>query len=565
MSQDIESECSDDEQFDCEAEAMETYPMVESVLPGESNRGQLETSEYQGKRIKWSSVPLATHEESEYACEIENENDHIQFRGEEIQLALDVFSQFYSPEVKSLILKYTNIRMKKEYPKSTNRTKTQFIYGRDIDAYMSILIATNYLRDNEKTVEDIFSEDVFRTPIYSSIISRDKFTWIRKCIRFDDKDTRVQGDKEAPVKQLHKLLNDTFDLKFKHFLSGKQFTVDERIVKFRGRCGHKVYMPSKPDSYGLKLWMLVDTNYFYVRNFSLYLGKENNLVHKNLACDVVINLAKSLDPGCQITTDNYFTSYDLAQKLLSRRITLLGTIRQNRKEVPRSLRATKDKEPYSTIHRFNGRVQLTSYVPKKSKVVILLSSLSPDTAIDASDERKKPNIIKNYNKQKCGVDVVDAMISHHSCSRKTRRWPQALFHNHVDFMLHNSFIVYKKHVDHFISKKKFCKMLVLALAKAHMNNRLENSIGLSKNTIEMIRLTLSYSEATASDNSNEVDETGSGSDSPIGQVRKKIKTCHEKRCPKRTSLDCFKCHKYACKAHTNKFYLCSSCASCDSE
>jgi hypothetical protein len=41
--------------------------------------------------------------------------------------------------------------------------------------------------------------------------------------------------------------------------------VDEMLVGFRGRCAFKMYTPSKPEKYGIKVMALIDarTNYFY--------------------------------------------------------------------------------------------------------------------------------------------------------------------------------------------------------------------------------------------------------------------------------------------------------------
>ena len=52
------------------------------------------------------------------------------------------------------------------------------------------------------------------------------------------------------------------------------------------------------------------------------------------------NLVKWLiDPwknkGCNVTMENYFTSVQLAEDLLAVKITLIGTIGKNRKEIPK--------------------------------------------------------------------------------------------------------------------------------------------------------------------------------------------------------------------------------------
>jgi hypothetical protein len=40
-------------------------------------------------------------------------------------------------------------------------------------------------------------------------------------------------------------------------------TTDEKLEAFRGRCGSKQYIPSKPNKYGIKIHALVDAKVLY--------------------------------------------------------------------------------------------------------------------------------------------------------------------------------------------------------------------------------------------------------------------------------------------------------------
>ena len=67
---------------------------------------------------------------------------------------------------------------------------------------------------------------------------------------------------------------------------------------------------------------------------------------------------------------------------------------------------------------FTKNATLVSYVPKKGKVVTLLSSMHVGKNADRIDEstkdKRKPNIITFYNKTKGGVDKVDELKSTYS-------------------------------------------------------------------------------------------------------------------------------------------------------
>jgi hypothetical protein len=46
----------------------------------------------------------------------------------------------------------------------------------------------------------------------------------------------------------------------KYYSLGENVTFDEKLEAFRGRCGSKQYIPSKPNKYGIKIYALVDVN-----------------------------------------------------------------------------------------------------------------------------------------------------------------------------------------------------------------------------------------------------------------------------------------------------------------
>ena len=138
----------------------------------------------------------------------------------------------------------------------------------------------------------------------------------------------------------------------------------------------------KPDKYGLKIWILSDSSTAYVQNAQIYLGKTGNLPEVGLAQRVVHDLSRPLEgSGRNITCDNFFTSIPLAQSLLQKKLTILGTIRSNKRQLPPEFCKDKSREQHSTLFGFSDRMSLCSYVPKKGAVVNLLSTMPPDDQI----------------------------------------------------------------------------------------------------------------------------------------------------------------------------------------
>ena len=118
----------------------------------------------------------------------------------------------------------------------------------------------------------------------------------------------------------------------------------------------------------------------------------------------------------------------LAEDLLQKKITLLGTIRKNKRELPKEFTCGKNRGKYSSLFGYQKNMTLVSYVPKKNKCVILLSTMHNDGAIDPdTGDTKKPEIITFYNFTKGAVNVVDEISALHTTVSKNNRWPMLFF------------------------------------------------------------------------------------------------------------------------------------------
>jgi len=82
---------------------------------------------------------------------------------------------------------------------------------------------------------------------------------------------------------------------FQAFLRGPSpfVCIDESRLSVRGRCSFRVYMPSNPARYGLKVWMLCDCGTGYATNMQVYLRKaRDGIPEKNQGARVVKDLCE---------------------------------------------------------------------------------------------------------------------------------------------------------------------------------------------------------------------------------------------------------------------------------
>lgn len=134
----------------------------------------------------------------------------------------------------------------------------------------------------------------------------------------------------------------------------------------------------------------------------MYVGKQPSGPYSinNSPYEVVMSLCEPIYRSKRnVTTDNWFTSLRLLESLYSKKLTLIGTIRTNKTELPPEfVNPPKSQQVQSSLFGFRYNATLVSYKPKKNKNVLLVSSLYYDNNID--EETKKPEIIIEYNNTK---------------------------------------------------------------------------------------------------------------------------------------------------------------------
>ncbi|KAE8296656.1 hypothetical protein D5F01_LYC05417 [Larimichthys crocea] len=173
--------------------------------------------------------------------------------------------------------------------------------------------------------------------------------------------------------------------------------------------------------------------------------------------------------GNIINCDNFFTSFALSEKLLRRKLALVGTIRRNKPELPPHLLQAKARAVFSSVFAFTRNHTLVSYIPRRGKNVLLLSTKHRGADI-SDDSKRKPTIIQDYNRCKGGVDNLDKLRA------ALNRWPLALFHNLLDVSLYNAFVLWTSIEPSWEQQKGHRRRLFIeevgeALVTPHMEKR----------------------------------------------------------------------------------------------
>jgi DNA excision repair protein ERCC-6 len=148
-----------------------------------------------------------------------------------------------------------------------------------------------------------------------------------------DEEQELANDPLKKIKPLHNYIKRKC---FKLYQPLREVSIDERMVKNKGRHRFGQYMKSKPIKWGLKYWVLADPTGYSV-DFNLYLGSaESHSTSENgLAYDVVQKLISPLVyQRYFLFCDNFYSSPKLFCDLLQEEVYCTGTVNINRRELP---------------------------------------------------------------------------------------------------------------------------------------------------------------------------------------------------------------------------------------
>ncbi|XP_052567624.1 piggyBac transposable element-derived protein 4-like [Culex pipiens pallens] len=303
-----------------------------------------------------------------------------------IRTPKDAFVEFVDAEMLESITKYTNAEAV-----AAGDSKFKPVSSDEFLAWMSCSVAAGLMGANHTGARALWTTDtVYGSGFFRSVMSLERYQAICKYVRFDDSVARrtprqygdqakptytKSADRLAPIRPILELFRKNFRDKYS---PGENVAVDERIVSFRGRVEFRVYSKGKPDPYGIKVFGLSDADSAYFSTFDVYTGKVGNTAEVGQGKRVVLQLTEPyIGSGRRVVFDNFFTSIPLCEELVERNLPCIGTLRKNKREIPVVVQdALKDtaREVGSRLHVYHSELMMTSYISKKNKHVIMLST-----------------------------------------------------------------------------------------------------------------------------------------------------------------------------------------------
>ncbi|XP_050313331.1 piggyBac transposable element-derived protein 3-like [Anthonomus grandis grandis] len=389
-------------------EQMESEIDLENINDNETEGDQEENDKNVELTIqrKWERRLATAPDLSEYNQPAGiNENEFI-----ECDTALGVFLKLLGPAVEKNVFQSNLYAVQKG--KSLNLTENEFLCFLGINflmGYHQLLSLSCYWNT---------SRDLHVT-LVSEAMSRNRFQEILSFLHVNNNSllSKENKDKVYKVRPLFKILNNQF--KFLYYGS-RELSLDESIVKFKGRSVLNQYNPMKPVKRGYKLWCLSD-QYGFIKKFDIYQGKNEIIETKykdhTLGEGVVLHMTEE-ERGKKklVYFDNYYTTLKLLEILRGQDIFACGTIRNNRKGLPKNMKSDKMLER-GAADMMVSNTDITYFKWKDNRVVHAASNFhgTEETIMQRKDKTGKkcditaPCAIKDYNKYMGGVNHADRL------------------------------------------------------------------------------------------------------------------------------------------------------------
>lgn len=471
----------------------------------------------------------------------------------------DAFMDIWSKDIMELIANETNLYAKQTIDamkaKGTLKPTSRVHQWQDTDAdEIAVLFAVYmYMGIDVRSSQNEYwkANDYLEMPRFKDLLSYNRYILLNKFLHFvDNSDIRqsLPESEEIFSKKLAKLqpvishLNSKFSSLYNMH---REISIDESLTLFKGRLSFVQTIRSKAARFGIKSYELCESHTGYLYKFSIYTGKNSDNSYAGVApsadlggktTQVVLGLLKDLEHrGHCVTMDNFYNCPSLARYLKSLGFDCLGTLRVNRKHVPRDISIVpKNVAKGSIIARQSGDISIIAW--KDVKLVTMISTYHTDETYIGSKAGKmlvKPVCVKDYNNTMGGVDLKDQKLSMYLLERKRGvKWYIKMFKRLLNVSIHNAFVMYVNSLSRrnivAMTHREFRYKLAKSLVDEHRHNTQE----IRQQVGELMRLRKDVVHEPKYESGR--------------NKRKRCKVCYRQNIDKMVHTQCVTCGEFLC-------------------
>lgn len=326
----------------------------------------------------------------------------------------------------------------------------------EMKAYVALNIAMGLC--SKPNIADYWNTFWLTTTPFKQVMSRNRYQLLSSFLHFNDNEKQIERGQPGynPLFKIQTLLDIVDPLYESYYVPGKNLSIDESIVKFKGHIFFRQYMPAKPTKWGLKEFVLCEATTGYHLRYLIYTGKSAFPTDSTMpfTTQIVTSLLNGYhNQGYVVYLDNYYTSPDLFLTLEKDfGIGACGTVRPNRQNMPNfllpnQLRLSKGDDP--VFARSDNMVACAWHDTKR---VHFLSTVHTNLTIDKQIRSRssptgyrdveKPVMAEMYNQNMSGVDLLDQKLGSYMYPHKCAKWYHTLFHRAIEVALVNGYVLY---------------------------------------------------------------------------------------------------------------------------
>ncbi|GFV21212.1 piggyBac transposable element-derived protein 4 [Trichonephila clavipes] len=321
---------------------------------------------------------------------------------------LEYFELFFTDEIVNHIVTETNIFAAENLNKFKSKEHSRTHHWSETNANeLRVFFATLILQGiiTKPTVKMFWSKrKLIETPSFSNLMSSRRFDLIMQFIHFDRNENTDSSHPQPKLKKIWTVLNYLLKKFSEVYTPEQDICIDESLLLYKGRLSWTQYLPIKRARFGIKMFMLCESHSGYVWSIIIYVGKGTDVSEENKECSfstqVVLTLSKPLlNKGYCLTMDNYYNSPELGEMLLKYKTDFFGTLRPNRKDLPKELKTEKLKKGDLLAYQ-RGKMMTMRWRDKK--YVHFISSIHNPEIVTVPNKLKngeieKPKIVLDYN------------------------------------------------------------------------------------------------------------------------------------------------------------------------
>ncbi|KAI8430377.1 hypothetical protein MSG28_000667 [Choristoneura fumiferana] len=321
----------------------------------------------------------------------------------------------------------------------------------ELYVYMALIVAMGVVTKGR--VSDYWNADetIFVTPRFRVYMSLRRFQLLSKCLHFRDNRDMYTLNLSHSEAKLYKIqpvvdhLNNAFQSSYN---LQQNIALDESLLQWKGWLEINQFIPNKAAAVGIKTYEICESQTGYLWRFVVHAHKRTTTAASNtdplqtFIPNIVLTLLQGLEnKGHTVWMDNFYNSPALARRLKSLGFDCVGTLRTNRRFVPKELTdLTKAKmRPGQITGLTSGDVDLMVW--RDQNRVAMISTYHGNATTQVKGVTK-PVLIHDYNLMMGGVDKKDQMLASFPIERKrTKVWYKKLFRRLLNVSILNSYII----------------------------------------------------------------------------------------------------------------------------